>query len=88
MAPVSLFLSVIPDSDRGSRSFCSRLGRTNGEAEEKTPGFPIKNVGNDREGKTGMTAGEAKEGNGKGHPLPAGEGRVRGKMTISVFHER
>ena len=26
--------------------------------EQKTPGFPIKNVGNDREGKTGMTEGD------------------------------
>ena len=25
--------------------------------EEKDPGFPIKNVGNDREGKTEMTEG-------------------------------
>ena len=30
--------------------------------ERKNPGFPITNVGNDREGKTGMTEGGGKRG--------------------------
>ena len=49
--------AVIPDliGDPGSFSSAPPFMRVR---LEQNPGFPIKNVGNDREGKTGMTEGD------------------------------
>ena len=63
-----------------------QLGGMTEKEEEKDPGFPITNVGNDREGKTGMT--EKEEEKDPGFPIKNVGNDREGKTEMTEREKR